>query len=184
MRLFVAVELPPSLRRALGELVRHLAESRADVKWVEEENFHLTLKFLGEVDPARLAELAEALARAAGEMKPFTFEAAGTGAFPSPGRARVVWVGVGRGAGELGRLAAAVDSQLADLGFAPESRPFSPHLTVGRVRSPRGATDLARALEQASFPAREVAVEEIVLFQSALGRSGPVYTPLGRHRLG
>lgn len=183
MRLFVAVELPASVRRALGELVRDLERSRADVKWVEEENFHLTLKFLGEVDEARLPEVKEALARVARGAKPFSFEAAGTGAFPSPGRPRVLWVGVGRGAEELGSLAARVDAELARVGFPPEGRPFSPHLTLGRVRSHRGMSDLAGALARACFPAREVPVEEIVLFQSILGRGGPVYTPVGRYRL-
>jgi len=184
LRLFVAVELPASVRRALGELARDLARCRADVKWVEEENFHLTLKFLGEVDQARLPEVQEALARAARGAKPFSFEATGTGAFPSPGRPRVIWVGVGRGAEELGSLAARVDAELARVGFAAEARPFSPHLTLGRVRSPRGVGDLVRALEQACFPAREVPVGEIVLFQSVLGRAGPVYTPVARYRLG
>jgi 2'-5' RNA ligase len=183
LRLFVAVELPTSVRRALGELVRDLARCGADVKWVEEENFHITLKFLGEVDPARLPEVQAALVRATRGAKPFSFEAAGTGAFPSPARPRVLWVGVGRGAEELGSLAARVDGELARVGFAPEARAFSPHLTIGRVRSPRGMSDLVDAMERACFPAREVLVEEIVLFRSTLGRAGPVYTPVARYRL-
>ncbi|MEW6546616.1 MAG: RNA 2',3'-cyclic phosphodiesterase [Bacillota bacterium] len=184
MRLFVAVELPASVRQALGELVRYLGSSRADVKWVEEENFHLTLKFLGEVDASRLPHLGEALGRAARGVAPFDFQATGTGAFPSRRRPKVIWVGVGRGAAELGHLAGRVDAELAHLGFPRENRPFSPHLTVGRVRSPHRLDDLVRMLEQASFATRDVAVNEIVLFQSVLGRGGPVYTPLAHFPLG
>lgn len=184
MRLFVALELPVGVRRALGELVRRLASSGADVKWVGEENFHLTLKFLGEVEPARLPELGEALSRVAGETAPFRFTAAGTGAFPSVRRPRVIWVGVDRGRDELRELAGRVDGALAELGFPREDRPFTAHLTVGRVRSPRGGEALVELLSSTAFPEREVAVEEMVLFQSVLGRGGPVYTALGRYPLG
>lgn len=167
----------------MAELVRHLARSQADVKWVEEENFHLTLKFLGEVDPGRLGEVAGALRSAVREVPAFRFQATGTGAFPSPRRARVIWVGVGEGTSQLRHLAARVDAELARLGFPPEERPFTPHLTLGRVRSPRGLDELARLLEGARFPALEVTVDGIVLFQSVLGRAGPLYTALNRFPL-
>lgn len=184
LRLFVALELPGDVRRALAALVERLASTGADVKWVEEENFHLTLKFLGEVEPVRLAPLGEALSRAAAQMAPFRFTAAGTGAFPSARRPRVIWVGVEEGKEELRDLAGRMDRALADLGFPPEERPFSAHLTLGRVRSPKGMEELVRALGAATFEGREVAVREVVLFQSVLGRAGPVYTPLGRYPLG
>jgi len=183
VRLFVAVELPALVRRDLGALVERLRHTRADVKWVEQENMHLTLKFLGEVESDRLAPVQDALRQAAGRVAPFRFTLGALGAFPSPRNPRVIWVGVCQGQPQLASLAAEVERQLLPLGFAKEERPFTAHLTLGRLRSPspKGSTgprDLCAALAAESVPPHTVAVDGFVLFQSVLRGRGPVYTPL------
>src|SRR5262245_6799886 len=96
----------------------------ADVRWADREQLHVTLKFLGAVPDDRVAALSSALDAAVADLAPVALEVAGLGAFPGPTRPRVLWVGIRTGAGELARLAAAVDRALAPLGFPPEARAF------------------------------------------------------------
>ncbi|MCR4418785.1 MAG: RNA 2',3'-cyclic phosphodiesterase [Clostridia bacterium] len=177
MRLFAAVELLPELRQALRKLVGRLAMSQADVKWVEGENFHLTLLFLGEVDRELLPELSRALAEAARGVPAFHLRLEGLGTFPGPGRPRVIWVGAD-GGGELGRLQSRVVEQAGPFAERPPERtPFHPHITLGRVRSPRGLAGLKALLEE--YREEKVGVQEVSgfsLVESRLYRSGPVYT--------
>lgn len=180
IRCFVAVELDDPARRELARVEDLLRRSGADVKWVDPGSLHLTLKFLGNVPPPAVTGVAAALANAARGQGPFAFSLAGVGAFPSLSRPRVVWVGVTEGRERLASLAASVEEALAPLGFAPEARGFSPHLTLGRSRSERGLAELRRAMEDAKgFVGPSVAVERMVLFSSDLRPSGPVYRPLG-----
>ncbi|MHB0886904.1 MAG: RNA 2',3'-cyclic phosphodiesterase [Bacillota bacterium] len=177
-RLFVAVHLPPDLVSGVTRVQDQLRRSRADVKWVEEENLHLTLKFLGEVPEGRVPSVREALT-AVGEVAPFRVSLRGVGAFPGPGSPKVVWVGLSDGASEFVRLAGAVDRALAARGFARERRPASPHLTIGRVRGPSNLEALRRGMDAVgpaaigSFECREAR-----LYRSVLGTGGPVYTVL------
>lgn len=175
----MAIDLPREIKRDLALTVSRLAEAGADVKWVEEENFHLTLKFLGEVESAQLPELRVALSRASSDFPPFAFRLGELGAFPSLRRPRVIWAGV-KAPTLLPELARRVEGEMTALGFPREERSFSPHLTLGRVRSPAGLTSLARLLETTSPPEGEVRVEEVVLFSSLLSREGPTYTSLAR----
>ena len=151
---------------------------------------HLTLRFLGEVDPARNAGIVEALGRVASAVPPFTLQLQGVGAFPSARRPRVVWQGVGAGRAELVDLAQRVRTAL-EPEFGPDREAFVPHLTLFRVRSPR---DLEAALELLSRrriapPAREARVSELLLKESVLGARGAVHqtlaaVPLGRETAG
>lgn len=107
-----------------------------EVRWVPRAaNVHLTLKFLGAVDEGRLEEIAAALDAVRARHAPFNAETSGFGAFPSPRRARVLWAGIGAGAENLGALAADVEGSLEGLGFERETRPYAPHLTLGRARN-------------------------------------------------
>jgi 2'-5' RNA ligase len=183
MRCFVAIDLSPAVRAALGDAQATLraACARADVRWAAPTQFHLTLKFLGQVADERVPEVAAALAPVAGATAPIVLAAAGLGGFPSPSRPRVLWTGVRAGVAELGVLAAAIDRALAPLGFPLEGRPFRGHVTIGRVRSPKGLGRLAAALRRAaevqlgSWTAREV-----VLYQSKLRPTGAVYEAVAR----
>jgi 2'-5' RNA ligase len=156
-----------------------------DVAWVPPDNLHVTVKFLGGVAPDRLEAVAEALGRVARAAAPFAVVVQGLGAFPTPARARVIWAGITTGAAELAALAAHVEDVLAPLGFDRERRPFSAHVTLGRVRAPRRDPGLARALEgTAGVQFGRFAVERLWLMQSDLSPRGAHYTPLGSWPLG
>ncbi len=181
MRCFVAIDLPAGARAAIASVQAELraAADGADVRWVDPAALHLTLKFLGEVLAARVDGVTNALRAAVGGTEPLTLTVGGVGAFPSPRRARVLWVGVaGR---DLARLAGAVEGALAAEGFAAEARSWSAHLTVGRVRSPRGLGRLAVAIEGAGHT--EIGVwtaSEVVLYRSHLRPAGAVYEAVAR----
>jgi 2'-5' RNA ligase len=166
-----------ALATAAAELKRHT--EALPVSWVAPENFHVTVKFLGHVDDARVQRVIEALHTAARGHAPFDLEVRGLGAFPSTTRARVLWAGLTCGTAALGTLAASVEDALAPLGFAREDRPFSPHITLARVREPRRAPELAEALSVASGRRfGRVAVPEIALMRSDLSPRGARYTTL------
>jgi len=170
MRLFFALEMPPAVRRSLGDLVDLLHRKASAVHWVDPHGIHLTLRFLGEVQAERL-EAIVAAARAGLDGRPAPRLRTGElGVFPERGRPRVVWVGLEDEAGTLADLHRALEGALEPLGFAPEGRPYSPHLTLGRVREggdPRRVLSEVTAPESLSFQ-----VAEAVLMESLLG-DGP-----------
>ncbi len=150
------------------------------MKWVAPANLHLTLKFLGDIPAGDLPAVGAALRGAlAGSGGPFVLGLEGVGAFPSASSPRVVWVGVTQGREALTGLAARVQEALGPLGFPPEARGFSPHLTLGRCRSSRNAAGLVAVLAALrDYRGPQVRVERVVLFSSELRPAGPAYAPL------
>lgn len=188
-RLFVALDPPDAVRRRVAalqaELRRAAGAAAAAVRWVEPANVHVTLQFLGAVPAERVAAVLAALAAAAAAARPLALEVKGAGAFPSARRARVVWLALGGETPPLAALAAEVGRRLAPLGYAPEDRPFSPHLTVGRARDGRGAPGLAGALAAVSAADGVTwRAAELVLFESHLSPRGPRYEAAARLPLG
>jgi len=148
-------------------------------------NLHLTVKFLGAVAEDRIEAIAGALTGAVVGAAAFEAQIEGLGAFPSAARPRVVWAGVTAGAGAMGDLAGRVDEALAALGFAREARPFSPHVTLGRVRQPGRAPALTEALRGAvGRPFGRLRVARACLMRSELSPRGARYTELAGARLG
>ncbi len=188
-RLFVALEPPEAVRRRLAAAqaeLRRLAGRAADeVRWVPAENVHLTLQFLGAVPEERVGGVEAALRAAASAARPLALEVKGAGGFPNARRPRVVWAGVAGDLAALGALVQDLGRRLAPLGFAPEERAFSAHLTLGRARDRRGAPGLAGALASAAqadgAPWRAV---EMLLFESHLSPKGPRYEPIAHAPLG
>lgn len=177
MRAFVAVNIEENLRRAVAEAQERLRATGADVKWVRPEGVHITLKFLGWVEQVRVSALVEALRATLEHQEPFTVRLEGIGGFPSATAPRVVWVGVSGGAAELSELAQRTEDALEPLGFAREQRPFSPHLTIGRCRSPRGRQELTAAMrEERDRVLGEMRVERVELMRSELRPEGAIYT--------
>jgi 2'-5' RNA ligase len=188
-RLFVALEPPEPVRRriaAAAERIRHEAgAATGDVRWVPDENVHLTMQFLGAVPEERVEAVGEAIAAAGRGARPLLLELKGAGGFPNARRPRVVWLGLSGELESLATLAAELGKRLAPLGFPPEARPFAAHLTIGRARDQRGAPGLGGALAAA---AQEEGVAwratELVLFESHLSPRGPRYEPVKRAALG
>ncbi len=175
MRLFVAVLVPDDLRPALAAAQDRLRAAGASVRWVAPANFHFTLKFLGEVPENRVQDIQAALAKIPPECGASALTLRGLGAFPTLRRPRVLWAGVTVGAVEMKALAGGIDDALASLGFTREMRPFSAHLTIGRVERP--TPDLTARLERepdTEFGAMPVAA--FCLMRSVLHPSGPEYT--------
>ena len=184
VRAFVAIRLDEAVRAALGAAIEGLRRVARDVAWVVPDNLHLTLKFLGQVRAARTPELVAALTRAASGLAAFEANVAGLGAFPTPTRARVIWAGVGHGTDALVLLASRVDEALVALGFEREPRPFSPHVTLGRVRTPRRDLALAEALRAGDAQKfGRLVVERVALMRSDLAPRGARYTEVAAARL-
>jgi RNA 2',3'-cyclic 3'-phosphodiesterase len=189
LRLFVALDPPDPVRRRLAAIQAELRKAGGrhadEVRWAAPEGIHLTLQFLGAVPEERLPALRDAVAAAAAASRPLALEVKGAGGFPSARRPRVVWAGVEGDRDALAGLAADLGRRLAPLGFAPEERPFSPHLTLGRARDGRGAPGLGGALVQAaasdSVPWR---ADALVLVRSHLSPAGARYEALHRFALG
>jgi len=186
IRTFVAVELNPAIRARAAELIAALRAAPADVKWVEVENLHLTLRFLGDVPMDEIPDVCRAVANAAARVEPFDLEVRGAGAFPNAARPRTIWLGARQGAEAMVALHREVEGALGKLGFRKEHRRFQPHLTIGRVRHGGPAmADLGNLVwRHADFNAGLLGVHESVVFSSQLQPTGPIYAALGRAPLG
>jgi len=179
MRLFIALDFPDAVRETLRELIQKLRPEARGAKWVRPESMHVTLKFLGETEPARLGDIRGAVA-AANSPRPVEMRFRGLGFFPHERRPRVLWCGV-EASPNLPQLAADVDRSLAAAGFAPESRPFVPHLTLARFESPRGIESLVgKAGEIASTDFGSAIEREFYLFESIRKPSGAEYRRVER----
>jgi len=188
IRTFIAIELDDAIRKQLARTQDELKSAGAQVKWVEPDHVHLTLKFIGEIPPDQLSEVTGILTECCKGVPPIALTVGGVGAFPSPARPQVVWVGAqptdAESADALQRLVEALEQWLETIGVPREDRPFKPHLTIGRTKGPKGGDRLAKAIaEIANRPFGEMLAEEIVLLQSTLSPEGPTYTPLQRVRL-
>lgn len=179
IRAFIAIELTGQAHDELACLQSALQKAGADVKWVEPENIHLTLRFLGDLVPEKAEELKKVLAEIAAGSKPFELTIKDVGAFPGLASPRVIWAGMGLGAAESARIAEAIETKLLTIGMPGEERKFHPHMTLGRVRSPKNCEKLRGIIETTKFEASsKIYVDHLTLFRSQLTMRGPVYTPL------
>lgn len=178
IRAFIAVPLSVEQRDAVAALQRRLTGARG-VKWVEPENFHFTLRFLGQVESTVLEHLRNRLQEGFARCPAFPIYLAGVGAFPSRRRPRTVWLGVTKGADELTALAQVANAATVAVGLPPEDRPFQAHLTLGRVKASPPSKELVQALEnEAATEVGEMWVREVLLMRSDLRPTGPIYTAL------
>lgn len=184
LRLFIAVEIPAEIRKRLAEIEKQLMASVADVKWVPEGNLHITVKFLGSVDSDRVQAISSAVESAVNGSSAFNVALTGVGAFPNIRRPSVVWVGITSGGDELKAVAEKIDSAMEPLGFAREARPFSPHITVGRTRSPKNTDRLCELIERLrEEDAGAFRVGAVSVVKSDLRPTGPIYTRIADLRL-
>jgi 2'-5' RNA ligase len=177
VRSFIAIDLSVPVRAALQRLRDEFAQLKCEVRWVRVEGVHVTLKFLGGVEPARLEQIHTALAAAVADRPALRVRARGLGAFPSLRRPRVLWVGL-EGDG-LAELAACVERAMSPLGFEPEKRGFTPHITLGRVNGTRGWSNVEEVFKaHLSDDFGECIVDGVTIYRSTLHPDGAVYTPL------
>ncbi len=185
MRAFIALELPDSVRATLQSYQRQLIATGADVKWVEAENLHVTMRFLGEISVEQFAAVDELARRIAGGTRTFDVRLSQPGAFPSIRAPRVVWMGIADGAETLSSVVRDLEVGLGTIGISGEERAFVPHVTLGRVRSPRGRRQLVDGIEQADWRAPEpFRADALTLFESRISSGGPAYSVVSRAPFG
>ena len=197
IRSFIAIELPDELKRALTRLQAQLkASDPPSVKWVDASSIHLTLKFLGNVTFKQIEEITRAMAKAAAGISPFRLEVKDLGVFPGPTRVRVVWVGLGGEIDRLTQLQEKIEAKVAPLGFPSEGRPFTPHLTLARVReqaTPQERESLGQLITNTKATIDYAfTVDSVNLIRSILSREGALYSrlatvslkPFGQTRMG
>ena len=187
IRAFVAIELSDELRQKLVELeVRMASRGQTYVRWVNPNSIHLTLYFLGYVAADKIGEIAKAMEEAAAGIRPFVLQVKDTGVFPGVKRARVAWVGLSGEVDKLLRLQKNLETKLEPLGFVPEGRVFTPHLTLARVNdgaSPDDRQKFGELVTGTKFEAGIIKVNSVSLMQSQLRRTGAIYSRLSMVKL-
>ncbi len=187
IRSFIAIELPDELRLELSQLEARLKSDKQPwVKWVDPQSIHLTLKFLGNIAIDRTGEITKAIEEAAQGIPPFHLEVKDMGVFPNLKRAQVAWVGISGEVAKLGQLQQRIESNLARLGFATESRPFTSHLTLARLRNQASLDERQRfgqLIAGSRFEAATIKVDAISLMRSQLTREGAIYNRISSVRL-
>ena len=180
MRTFLAIEMSEGIRKAVNTVIQDEKKKNLPIKWVEFENLHITLKFLGEIDDQKKNEIMPLITEITRGFIPFTVSLSGIGCFPGPRNPRVIWVGVQEGGEKMIELAERLENNLARIGFKKEEKKFHPHLTFGRVKGYCNVDEiLAKTLAPEPFT-----VDSITLFKSTLKPGGPVYEGLQRFRFG
>ena len=185
VRTFIAIDPGEGVRERLVALQESLRRSVAEVKWVEPDNLHVTLLFLGEVDQRALMPVCRAVEETAQRHAAFEMSVVGTGCFPNARRPRVVWIGVGQGGRETCALHDALEEPLSQLGcYRREERAFAPHITLGRIRGTIAGDRLVEALaKKQTYLAGEATIGEVLIMSSELSSRGPRYTVMSRARL-
>jgi 2'-5' RNA ligase len=180
IRAFLAIDPPEEILREIGRIQERLQRMiRGEVRWVRPEAIHLTLKFFGDIPESAVASIAAVVEEAAAAEAPLTLSIGGTGVFPDQRRPRVLWLGMDGDVPRLLRIQQELEGGLRKVGFPAEERPFRPHLTLARIKSPRGLTGLERALEKGEgYAAGEFSAAGIGLIRSELTPRGAVYTKL------
>jgi len=183
MRTFIAIELPEEIRTILGGIQDELKQAQADVKWVKPENIHLTLKFLGEIEQGKVLKIQVILEEIAGKNASFNLYLSNLGAFPKPQYPRVIWIGTTNDQ-QVSEIVKDLEKQMAMIGLPTESRPFSTHITLGRVRSGLNRKALVEKLEfinkSLSSPQPEFKVSSLTFFKSTLTPKGQIYEAVFR----
>jgi 2'-5' RNA ligase len=175
LRLFVAILLEERVRAALSKVQQRLGGACEGVRWVKPEQLHLTVKFLGDVEASAVTGISEAMAAAAAEAEPTSMTVSGAGCFPPRGDVRIVWAGASDPSNHLNAAVESIHHALQRLGFKPERRRWSPHITIGRVKFDRSGGRIRSAVAQASYPDIAQSVSSVTLMSSVLSPTGPTY---------
>ncbi len=184
IRSFTAIELPPVLKDEIGRYIVDLKKIQRGIKWVKAENLHITLKFIGEQSPALTADITDALGTIDFNIGKFTVTVAETGAFPNKRRPRVIWLGLSANPeNALTDLQASIEKKLETIGIEREKRPFSAHLTIGRVKFGENFGRIWQYIEKYPFPPFSFEVDSFAHIKSLLQKHGAQYTVLKKYSL-
>jgi RNA 2',3'-cyclic 3'-phosphodiesterase len=188
IRSFIAVELPGDVKSELVNLIESLKKPGFSfLRWVNPQGIHLTLKFLGNVNPEKIAEINKVIGSASARVRKFTVEIEGLGFFPNSRRPRVFWIGFTGDMNSLTRLQESIDMGTEKLGFPREKRQFSPHLTLARINEgfmPGGLADFVSSVDKLNFTRKfHIEVDSVSLMKSELMKTGARYTKLFEARL-
>lgn len=186
LRTFLAVDIDEATRQQLGRVDHEIPTGQAKLKWVRPGQRHVTVKFLGDVPEDQISEVCQLTETVAAGVQPMEMRVAGLVAVPPAGRRlRMIWAAATDPSRRLAELAAACQARFAELGFPPETRPFRPHITLARIRTCRNAAAIRQALaDWAETEFGTVAVSQLTVYASRLGRGGPRYDVLARAPLG
>jgi len=178
VRTFICIELSGDVRKKLAELQSTLRQTRANIAWVKPENMHLTLKFLGNVEQSKLGAVSAAVERALKDQARFSLKVSGMGSFPNNKRPRVLWVGIEGDKQMLSTIQRRIEDELVSEGFPKEDRPFSPHLTLGRVKSNENIKACIDKMNELSIDSEPFEIAEVIVMRSDLNPGGAVYSRL------
>ncbi len=181
-RTFIAIPANDELYARALATIDELRPLTDNVRWVAPDNLHWTLQFLGEVEDVTLYEICRDVARVCDSTEPFELSGLVVSAFPNIEKPRTIWLGAGEGGAELRQLQDGIEDRMAKLGFRPERRKYTPHLTIGRVHqgSHGGAALSGRLAELTDFDGGMMEVDEVIVYGSELSRDGPTYHVIGR----
>jgi 2'-5' RNA ligase len=177
IRAFIAIKISRELETAFDTLIRNMKKKSGPVRWVNPQSIHLTLKFLGEITPAQVEEVFKGVEKAAANIPPFSLKSGSKGAFPSPKRPRVFWIGLAEtGDQYLFELQKNIEAEMTLCGFPKEERVFKPHLTVGRVKNSREIEAISNIFMEYDFPEIEFTAGEVLVMKSELTPHGARYS--------
>lgn len=187
MRVFIAIDIDNSIKKALAKLQSEILEKvdikKGDAKWVDPEMIHLTLNFLGEIKDVQTVDICNIAKEVASRHESFDIEVETVGSFGGKS-ARVLWIGTGQDNENLLQLQSDLEQQLASAGWPPETRKFAGHLTLCRVRNFKAGIKLAQLTEEyKDFKLGVIPADALCVYQSELTPKGPIYTSLGRYKL-
>jgi RNA 2',3'-cyclic 3'-phosphodiesterase len=186
LRTFIAIDVPPAVLDTITRIQNRFKSLGLHASWVKPGNIHLTLKFLGETDPDRISGIQNKLTETLAAFAPFRLSMNSAGVFPNTQRPRVLWVGLKDDDGALETLQSNIEKALESVGFPIEHRPFSPHLTLARVKSPKGKKELKDELDavnQEGIDPHPFDVVGVHLYESQLTPTGSIYTVLANFKL-
>lgn len=180
IRSFLALDPPEEILREIGQVQNRLQKLiHGDLRWVRPESIHLTLKFFGDISGNAVANISAVAEKAAAAAGPFELAIGGAGVFPDMNRPRIIWLGMNGDVARLVTFQKELERALQEIGFPREERPFRPHLTLGRIKSPKGLIGLAEALEKReTYTAGRFTASGLGLFKSDLTPRGAIYTRL------
>lgn len=177
IRAFIAVEIYDQAKQKISGLISNLKKSDTDLKWITEDQMHITLKFLGNVDKNAIQGISEEISNISSTFNSFRINFYKIGAFPDLKHPNVLWLGIDKGASDLKMLNKKIENALGKLGFKVENREFKPHLTLARIKSLKNISNLTKLVEEMDFNSwDDLEINKLALYQSSLTPKGAIHT--------